>query len=256
MPPAPLIDRTPVAFDAALAAQRALVELRRHGRIPDLLWLLEHPPTITLGARGGLDHILEPFETLERRGVCVRKADRGGDVTCHEPGQLVGYPIVSLDAPEERDLRRYLRSIEEGLIRYLRSLGIEGRRIPGRTGVWIDGRPPRKIAAIGVGARRWIAFHGFALNVENSLRGFEAIVPCGIAEAEVTSVARELSGTAPPWDAVAGGVHRALEEALARPLERIAGREGLERAGLIGPGGSAEDRQASLRGGPGSRGGA
>lgn len=242
MPPAPRIDRTPVAYDAALAAQRALVELRKEGRIPDLLWLLEHPPTITCGASGGLEHILEPLEALEGRGVRVRKTDRGGDVTCHEPGQLVGYPIVSLDAPGERDLRRYLRCLEEGLIRYLRGLGIEGRRVPGKTGVWIDGRPPRKIAAIGVGARRWIAFHGFALNVENSLRGFAAIVPCGIAGAEVTSVARELSGSAPPWDAVADGVHRALEEALSRPLERIAGREGLERAGFGSSGGTPGDR--------------
>lgn len=229
---APIPNRTPIDYDLAWRAQKSLVDMRKRGSIPDLLWLLEHPPTITLGSAGNFANFLEPPARLERQGFRILKVDRGGDVTCHEPGQLVGYPIISLDSSKDRDLHWYLRSLEAGLIRYLCGLGIHADRFPGRTGVWVQGSPPRKIAAIGVGARRWITFHGFALNVENSLRGFETIVPCGIRDAVVTSVARELQGLVPEWGKVVSDVHRALEEALSRPLELVVSTQGLERAGF------------------------
>lgn len=246
----------------AQSAQRRLVDLRRDGRLPDLLWLLEHPPTITWGASGGLDHLLAREEALRSRGIEVVRSERGGDVTFHEPGQLVGYPIVDLGGRGDRDLAAYLRRVEEGLIASLATFGIAAGRVPGRTGVWIDGRPPRKIAAIGVRVRRWVASHGFALNVENPLEGFRLIVPCGIADADVTSVERELGRGAPameapgikapgmptpgmptpgmeapgiaaparresPWGSIVERTHAALEASLARPLRLVLGREGL-----------------------------
>jgi lipoate-protein ligase B len=221
------LDRTPVDYLEAQSAQRVLVERRGRRTLPDLLWLLEHPPTITWGASGGLDHLLLTDEDLHRRGISLCKSERGGDVTCHEPGQLVGYPIVDLSGPSDRDLPVYLRCLEDGLLRYLRSQGIEGMRVEGRTGVWIGGTPERKIAAIGVRAKRWITSHGFALNVENDLGGFRFIVPCGIPDADVTSLARELGGRAPAWDEVCLGVHAAMEAALQRSLRLVVSREGL-----------------------------
>lgn len=229
------IDRTPVDYSAAQEAQRILAAMRREGRVGDLLWLVEHPPTITWGSAGGRDHVLLPAEELEARGIALCRSDRGGDVTFHEPGQLVGYPIVDLGASEDRDLYVYLRRVESAIIRYLADTGIPATRVEGRTGVWIagaPGSPPRKIAAMGVRARRWVTSHGFALNVENALRGFGSIVPCGIQDAGVTSMARELEENVPSWGEVSLEVHRHLERELERPLQRVVGVEGLRLAGL------------------------
>ena len=223
-------DRCPVDYLAAQGAQRVLVERCSRGSLPDLLWLLEHPPTITWGSSGGRDHLLSCEEDLRARGISLCRSERGGDVTFHEPGQLVGYPIVDLGRPADRDLYAYLRRVEEGILLYLSGLGLRGTRVPGRTGVWIEGRPFRKIAAMGVRARRWITSHGFALNVENELSGFDLIVPCGIHDADVTSVARELGGKAPAWENVLSDIHSAMQAALGRPLRMVVGGEGLELA--------------------------
>jgi lipoyl(octanoyl) transferase len=228
-------DRNPVDYTAAQEAQRILAAKRREDRVGDLLWLVEHPPTITWGSAGGRDHVLVPAEELQARGIALCRSDRGGDVTFHEPGQLVGYPIVDLGAAEDRDLYVYLRRVEGAIILYLADTGIAATRVEGRTGVWVQGAagsPPRKIAAMGVRARRWITSHGFALNVENALGGFGSIVPCGIQDAGVTSMARELEGNVPSWEEVSLGVHRHLERQLERSLQRVVGTEGLRLAGL------------------------
>jgi lipoate-protein ligase B len=212
-----------------MEAQRLLVGRRLAGEIPDTLWLLEHPPTVTWGRAGGEEHVLVPAGELRARGVAVEATERGGDVTYHEPGQLVGYPVVHLSGGElDRDLHSYLRRIEDALVDLLGSFGLQGRAVPGRTGVWLEGSPPRKIAAIGVRCARWVTSHGFALNVRNRLEGFRWIVPCGIRDAGVTSLERELPpGSLPDWDAVCSAAHGALERSLGRPLRFVYGREGL-----------------------------
>ena len=221
-----------VDYSRAQAAQRLLAERRRAGKLPDLLWLLEHPPTITWGSAGGSGHSLFPREELARRGYQLVASERGGDATCHEPGQLVAYPIVSLEGHLGRDLHDYLRRLEEALIQLLRSLGLESARWPGRTGVWLLDEPSRKIAAIGVRAKGWVASHGFALNVHNTLEGFGLIVPCGLRDAGVTSLARELGpGAVPPWGEIENLVHRAVEDALGLELRLLRGLEGIELAG-------------------------
>ncbi|HXI30803.1 MAG TPA: lipoyl(octanoyl) transferase LipB [Vicinamibacterales bacterium] len=175
-----------VPYEEALALQRALVEDRRAGRIGDTLLLLEHPHVITVGVRGdgGRSHILATADTLAARGIGVFETGRGGDVTYHGPGQLVGYPIVDLN-PDRRDVHRYVRDLEEVLIRTAADYGIDAGRVPGLTGVWV-GRD--KLAAIGVRIARWITSHGFALNVSTRLDYFNLIVPCGIADRGVTSI--------------------------------------------------------------------
>ena len=183
-----------VESSAALELQKQLVEERRRGEIGDTLLLLEHPPVITLGVRTklGASHIVASREELEREGVVVIEAGRGGDVTYHGPGQLVGYPIFDLN-PDRRDVHRYVRDLEEALIIALCSLGVAGVRVSGLSGVWV-GEPGReeKIAAIGVRISRWVTSHGFALNVATDLRHFGLIVPCGIIDRGVTSLERLL----------------------------------------------------------------
>ena len=179
-----------VPYAEALALQQALVERRRSDEIPDQLLLLQHPPVITTGVRtdDARSHIVAGDAELRRRGVEVHEAGRGGDVTFHGPGQLVGYPILALP-PERRDLHRYVRDLEEALILTLRGWGLEGGRIKGLTGVWVG---QEKVAAIGVRVSRWITSHGFALNVSTDLSHFSLIVPCGISDRGVTSMERLL----------------------------------------------------------------
>lgn len=178
-----------VPYDQGLALQKELVPLRRTGEIPDRLLLLEHPHVITLGTGADAAHLLLEEEERERLGVEVREVGRGGDVTYHGPGQLVGYPILDLN-PDRRDLHRYLRDLEEVLIRTLGAFEVEADRIEGLTGVWVGGA---KVAAIGVRVSSgWITSHGFALNVCPDLRYFRAIVPCGIGDRPVTSLSRVL----------------------------------------------------------------
>jgi lipoyl(octanoyl) transferase len=174
----------------ALALQKELVEERRHGRIGDVLLLVEHPHVLTLGVRGdgGRSHILASADALATRGVEVHETGRGGDITYHGPGQVVGYPIVDLK-PDRCDVHRYVRDLEEVLIRVAADYGLMGERVQGLTGVWVRGE---KVAAIGVRIARWITSHGFALNVTTDLDYFDLIVPCGIADRRVTSLAKLL----------------------------------------------------------------
>jgi len=179
-----------MGYAEALALQRALVEERRAGRICDVLLLVEHPHVLTLGVRGdgGRSHILASAEVLASRRIEVHETGRGGDITYHGPGQIVGYPIVDLQ-PDRCDVHRYIRDLEEVLIRAVGELGVEAARVPGLTGVWV-GR--EKVAAIGVRISRWVTSHGFALNVTSDIEYFKLIVPCGIADRGVTSLARLL----------------------------------------------------------------
>jgi lipoyl(octanoyl) transferase len=176
-----------VSYAAALALQRALVEERRAGRVPDVLLLLEHEPVITLGVRGdgGRSHLLAAPETLAARGIEVHESGRGGDITYHGPGQIVGYPVLDL-RPDRCDVHRYVRDLEETLIRSAADFGVGAGRIAGLTGVWAGGA---KLAAIGVRISRWITSHGFAFNVSTDLAAFDLIVPCGVRGRGVTSLA-------------------------------------------------------------------
>ncbi len=173
------------AYDDALDLQHQLVAARREERIDDTLVLLGHPPVITLGRRGNASNILVSPQWLAEQGIQVHRVERGGDVTYHGPGQLVGYPILDL-AQHRRDVGWYMHSLEEVLIRTLGGFGIAANRLPHNIGVWLDKRT--KIAALGVRIEGWIAYHGFALNVAQDMSLSELIVPCGIAEKEVTSM--------------------------------------------------------------------
>jgi lipoyl(octanoyl) transferase len=201
-----------VEYEDGLVLQAELARARKAGAVPDLLVLLEHPPVITLGRGARPGHVLAPAEMLARRGVTVHETDRGGDVTYHGPGQLVGYPILDLSGARA-DVRAYVRSVEEGLLRALAGLGLGARRIERWPGVWLgeEGRDARKVAAIGVHIARWVTTHGFALNVAPAMEDFALIVPCGIEEAGVTSLESEL-GRAPAWEAVEAEVVRAYGE--------------------------------------------
>jgi len=179
-----------IPYADALALQRSLVEDRRAGRVGDLLLFAEHPHVLTLGVRGdgGRSNILATAGALARRGIEVHEAGRGGDITYHGPGQIVGYPIVDLK-PDRCDVHRYVRDLEDVLIRTAADYGIDAGRVEGLTGVWV-GR--EKLAAIGVRISRWITSHGFALNVSTNLDYFNLIIPCGIPDRGVTSLERLL----------------------------------------------------------------
>jgi lipoyl(octanoyl) transferase len=175
-----------VPYAEALDLQKRLVEERRAGSIPDQLLLLQHPPVITLGvkARNDRSHVLASPADLEEEGVEIFETGRGGDVTYHGPGQLVGYPILDL-RPDRCDVHKYVRDLEEALIQAAAALGVATERIQGLTGVWAG---KNKLAAIGVRISRWITSHGFAFNVGTNLGHFDLIVPCGIADKGVTSL--------------------------------------------------------------------
>jgi lipoyl(octanoyl) transferase len=196
-----------VDYEIALELQKTLVEQRTRGEISDQLLLLEHPDVITLGvkARNDRSHVLESPESLAAKGVGLFETGRGGDVTYHGPGQLVGYPILDLK-PDRCDVHRYVRDLEEVLIRAVGAFGIEAVRVAGLTGIWV-GPPHReaKLAAIGVRISRWVTSHGFALNVTTDLSRFGLIVPCGITDRGVTSM-ENLAGHPLPMDEVADAV--------------------------------------------------
>ncbi|HUJ44658.1 MAG TPA: lipoyl(octanoyl) transferase LipB [Opitutaceae bacterium] len=183
------VDWGRTAYLPAWRRQEDLVARRLAGAIGDTLVFTEHEPVYTLGVRlGAARHLLWDAGEIARRGIEVVETNRGGDITYHGPGQIVGYPIVSLAA--RKDLHAYLRFLEQVLINAVGSLGLAAGRRPGQTGIWLG---PRKLAAIGVAVRRWVTYHGFALNVNNDLAPFSGIVPCGIADGTVTSLQRELS---------------------------------------------------------------
>lgn len=191
-------------YSRALTFQQAVQDRLRAGQGRETLILLEHPPTLTLGRGAKREHVLVSEAQLQGQGVALVETDRGGDVTYHGPGQLVGYPILHLQ-PGEQDVRRYVRRLEEVVVRTLREFGITASGDVRRPGVWVEGSRlggTRKIAALGVHLSRWYTRHGFAINVEPNLAHFGLIVPCGIADAGVTSMAAELD-TAPSVLAVA-----------------------------------------------------
>ena len=176
-------------YGVALSLQRTLLAARRSGLIDNVLLILEHPPTYTIGRRlRAGEHLLYGEEALRDRGIRVYETDRGGDITCHGPGQMVGYTIFDI-AAWYQDVYRYLRDIEAVIIGCLGDFGIEGRRLEGITGVWVEGR---KVAALGIRVSWWVAMHGFSVNVRPDLSLYEGIVPCGIADREVTSMERIL----------------------------------------------------------------
>lgn len=204
-----------IDYEAALALQQTLVDERRAGTIPDTLLLLEHPPVITLGVRtrGKPSNVIAADDELAARGVRVFETGRGGDVTYHGPGQLIGYPIVDL-RPDRCDVHQYVRDIEEVIIRAVKDLGVSAGRVTGLTGVWV-GPPGRenKLAAIGVRISRWITSHGFAINASTDLRNFGLIVPCGIPDRGVTSL-EQLLGRSVPLSEVESCVEAAFRTVL------------------------------------------
>ncbi|MCX7799743.1 MAG: lipoyl(octanoyl) transferase LipB [Fimbriimonadales bacterium] len=174
-------------YQACFELQRRLAALVASGERPPTLLLVQHPPVLTLGASFHEENLLLPTELYRELGIEVCRTDRGGDVTYHGPGQLVAYPIFPLELAG-RDLHRWLRELEETLIRTVAAFGLAGRRFPPHTGVWVG---DRKIAAIGVKVRRWVSYHGIALNCDNDLSPFQWIVPCGIRDYGVTSLSEE-----------------------------------------------------------------
>ena len=204
--PAQLYDLGIVPYADALELQRKLHAQRVAGAIPDTLLLLEHPPVITLGKAFHPEHLRYAREFYAQQGIELHPTDRGGDVTCHNPGQLVGYPIFDV-AQHGRDLHKFLRDLEQAIIDALRAFGVEGHRESGYTGVWVD---DAKIAAIGIKVTKWVSMHGFALNVNNDLRLFQTIVPCGIADRPVTSL-QQVLGRAVPMEQVKHAMARAFE---------------------------------------------
>jgi len=184
-------------YSESLSLQKELVGRRLSGEISDTLLLLEHTPTITMGTSGGEDGLLVSPEIIERAGIKIIKTDRGGDVTYHGPGQLVGYPIFDL-REHGKDVHVFLRNLELMVIESLSDFGVIGETIPGLTGVWVGGE---KICSIGLAVRRWISYHGFALNVETDFDHWSFIHPCGLVDRKVTSLGR-LLGESPGMDRV------------------------------------------------------
>ena len=184
-----------VAWDRQSEYHRALIEQKREGgkQLPNKLVICEHQPVYTLGKSGSLDHLKWDASERARQGLDFYQINRGGDITYHGPGQLVVYPIFDL-SQFFHDVHKYVRNLEEAVIRTLLDFGIHGRRVDKYTGVWLEGHPRRKICAIGVHLSRWVSMHGLALNVQPRLNHFNGIVPCGIAEEdkEVTSMSKEL----------------------------------------------------------------
>ncbi len=197
-------------YDAAWSLQKQLAADRISGALAhDTLLLVQHPPVVTLGRSTKPGNLLASADFLEANGVQLREVERGGDVTVHEPGQLVAYPIIDLKQ-HTKDLHWYLRQLEESIIQALAVVGVPAGRRAGLTGVW---REERKLASIGVHARDWVTWHGVALNVSNDLRTFAHVVPCGIDQVVMTTVAREcgaLGVPAPAYEEMAGIVARSL----------------------------------------------
>jgi lipoyl(octanoyl) transferase len=202
-----------VGYQEALELQRELVEERRANRIPDLLLLLQHPPVITLGVRSetARANVVATSERLAELGIEVHETGRGGDVTYHGPGQIVGYPILDL-RPDRCDVHKYVRDLEEVMIRTCADYGIAAGRIAGLTGTWVGAE---KIGAIGIRISRWITSHGFAFNVRTDLDHFKLIVPCGISDRGVTSLER-LTGRTIELDAVEDALVRRFSDVFER----------------------------------------
>jgi lipoyl(octanoyl) transferase len=215
-----VVDLGTIGYAKALALQQRLVAARKAGMAPDVLLLCEHPHVLTLGRSGKLEHLRASDELLQEMGVTFHPSDRGGDITYHGPGQIVGYPILQL-AEIRRDVVWYVRQLEEAMIQASAAFGVAAFRVPGRTGVWVQpaaGEPglapvEEKLGAIGVHISRWVTSHGFAYNVSSDLRYFDLIVPCGIPDRRATSLERVL-GRPVSTSAVAPHLILALSQVL------------------------------------------
>lgn len=203
-------------YDRAWETQRAWVARVKSGADRDRLLFVEHPHTITLGRNARSENLLATPERLAEEGFAVRECDRGGDVTYHGPGQLVGYPILNL-AEWKRDVAAYMRALEEVLIRTLADFGLSAEREPGATGAWVG---DAKVAAMGIHISRWVSSHGFALNLTTDLSRFERIIPCGLTR-PVASVER-LLGQAPSRDEAIGAIVRRFGEVFGREMQPAA----------------------------------
>jgi len=206
-----------VPYDEGLALQRELAEARKGGTVPDTLLLLEHEPVVTLGRNTGDASVLGSAAVFRARGVELITSDRGGDATFHGPGQVVAYPIIDLQ-PDRKDIRRYVRSLEQVMMGTLARYGIHGFGRADAPGVWLD-QPSRKIGAIGARVSRWVTHHGLALNVNVDLSYFDLIIPCGIRGSGVTSMEKELGRRLSMMEVM---------ECLAETFLREFGRESVE----------------------------
>jgi lipoyl(octanoyl) transferase len=209
-----------VGYEEALSLQRSLVEERKADRVPDLLLLLQHPPVITVGVKGdgGRSNIIAAGPRLAALGITIQETGRGGDVTYHGPGQIVGYPILDL-RPDRCDVHRYVRDVEEVMIRVCADYGVTAGRISGLTGTWVG---DEKIGAIGIRISRWVTSHGFAFNVNTNMEHFNLIVPCGIADHGVTSL-EQLTGRRLPLDEVEQALARHAGDVFERELLSVSG---------------------------------
>jgi lipoyl(octanoyl) transferase len=194
MNPLLITDLGLLSWSDAYALQQRIVAARKAGAIDDVLLFCEHPHVLTLGRNASQKNLLASENVLRQKNVELRETNRGGDITYHGPGQIVGYPILNLD-PIRRDVHWYVRTLEEAMIRASADFGISAYRIPGKTGIWVQppgNIPEEKLAAIGVHISRWVTSHGFAFNVSTDLRYFDLIIPCGIADRKATSLEKLL----------------------------------------------------------------
>jgi len=213
MPPLLITDLGLLSWSDAYALQQRIVAARKAGAIDDVLLFCEHPHVLTLGRNASQKNLLASENVLRQKNVELRETNRGGDITYHGPGQIIGYPILNLD-PIRRDVHWYVRTLEEAMIRASADFGITAYRIPGKTGIWVQPAgniPEEKLAAIGVHISRWVTSHGFAFNVSTDLRYFDLIIPCGIADRKATSLERLLHRNVALDEAKPGLVHHLSE---------------------------------------------
>jgi len=223
-----IIDLGLIRYAEAYALQQRVVAARKAGAIEDVLLLCEHSHVITQGRNGKREHLLASEHVLRQKGVEFHATNRGGDITYHGPGQLVGYPILNLGAIR-RDVVWYVRTLEEAMIRATAEFGISAERVAGKTGIWVRaGKTEEKLAAIGVHISRWVTSHGFAYNVSTDLRNFDLIVPCGIADRKATSL-EKLLGRSVEEKEVAPRIAKHLGELLGLEMKEASRKELLER---------------------------
>ena len=222
------IDLGLIGYAEAWALQKRIVAARKAGAIEDVLLVCEHPHVITQGRNGKREHLLASEHVLRQKGVEYYETSRGGDITYHGPGQIVGYPILNLGAIR-RDVVWYVRMLEEAMIRATSEFGITAERVAGKTGIWVkSGDTEEKLAAIGVHISRWVTSHGFAYNVSTDLRYFDLIVPCGIADRKATLL-EKLLGRTVEQEEVAPRIARHLGELFGREMQEASKKELLER---------------------------
>jgi len=225
-----IIDLGLIGYAEAWTLQKRAVAARKAGAIDDVLLLCEHPHVITQGRNGKRENLLASEHVLRQKGVEFHTTDRGGDITYHGPGQIVGYPILNLGAIR-RDVVWYVRMLEEAMIRATAEFGVAAERVDGKTGIWVkNGNAEEKLAAIGVHISRWVTSHGFAYNVSTDLRNFDLIVPCGIADRKATSL-EKLLGRNVEEKEVAPQIAKHLGELLGLEMKEGSRKELLEKLG-------------------------